>query len=298
MLGGRNKQPLGYTIVEVMIVLAVSGVMLLIASQFINGKQAKTSFTQGVNDIAARLQQTINDVADGQYSDVSIDCQAVPGGLQLNPGTGDTQGRQSGCVFMGKMYYFYNNGTPTPQNYEIFSLVGARIDPVARTPVTTLAGSYLKPVDGRTSQDPADPISFTVKDTVPQGLSVGAMTCKNCAETGQIYTLGFVQSLGTLDPKDATGKTYQSGSQTINLMYASSLVGPTGPNQGPNGSPSNQAATLITGTTLASAGAVNICRTDGSRYAIVTVGNNSIGSGELPLVSVKMYGERAACPVV
>lgn len=54
MKGG--KSPLGYTVVEVMIVLAVSGIMFLVAANFINGKQQKTSFANGVNEMASRIQ--------------------------------------------------------------------------------------------------------------------------------------------------------------------------------------------------------------------------------------------------
>ena len=70
MNGG--KRPLGYTIIEVMIVLAVSGVMFIIAASFISGKQESTAFTEGANEFASQLQQTIAEVADGQYSDVTF----------------------------------------------------------------------------------------------------------------------------------------------------------------------------------------------------------------------------------
>ena len=61
MLGGRNrhsKQPFGYTIVEVMIVLAVSSAMFLIAANFINGKQERTAFSQGSNEMVSQLQRS------------------------------------------------------------------------------------------------------------------------------------------------------------------------------------------------------------------------------------------------
>ena len=81
MLGGKNKQPLGYTIIEVMIVLAVSGLMFIIAATFINGKQQRATFTAGVNEMASELQNVIEQVNDGSYADVPLNCVSAGAGF-------------------------------------------------------------------------------------------------------------------------------------------------------------------------------------------------------------------------
>ncbi len=74
MPGGRNRQSLGYTIVEVLVVLAVSSFMFVIAANFINGRQERASFASGSNDLASALRNVLNQVADGHYSDVPMTC--------------------------------------------------------------------------------------------------------------------------------------------------------------------------------------------------------------------------------
>src|SRR5947209_7153977 len=100
MKGGKTKTPRGYTIVEVMIFLAVSGFMFIIAAQFVSGKQAHAEFRQGMNDVKAQVQQTINDVANGYFpSNSDFSCNTESGRPQ--PDTGSTgQGQNKGCVFM------------------------------------------------------------------------------------------------------------------------------------------------------------------------------------------------------
>lgn len=104
------KQPLGYTIIEVMIVLAISGLMFLIAANFISGKEESTSFTEGTNEFVTDMQSVINQVTDGQYSDISFQC--VSSGGTLSFPSGGSQGTNPACVFLGKFLYFPQGQTP------------------------------------------------------------------------------------------------------------------------------------------------------------------------------------------
>ena len=106
-----KKHQFGYTIVEVMIVLAVSGMMFVIAANFINGKQQRTSFFQGSNDMANIIQKVIDDVTNGNFSDVALDCDSAGAGSvdvrDSSDITADTQGTNPDCVFLGKLVHFY-----------------------------------------------------------------------------------------------------------------------------------------------------------------------------------------------
>jgi len=266
MKGGKNKQPLGYTIVEVMVVLAVSGVMFLIAAQFINGKQQRAAFTSGVNDMASQIQDVIEQVTDGKYSDIPLNCSlTTPTTIGFSVGT-QTQGTHAACAFVGKFLHFNVNGDKTL--YEVFSLA-------APSAATDLNG--VKPIDGGS-------YSLTVQATTPQSLDVKKVTING---TTQVYGFGFTQSQGSVISTGTTTTGYSSGGQTINLVYGN--ISPT--------ASESTAATSITGNgsspaPLIAAKSVSVCMTDGSRYAqILLGGSDTNGSQQSQLTaSVQQLG--------
>lgn len=116
-----NKQ--GYTIVEVMIFLIVSGLMFVIAAVFINGKQAKAEFRQGMNAINSQIQQSINEVSNGYYaSDENVKCTIVSGVPTISS-PGQERGTSDKCVFLGK-YLEFSSGDA--QTYKIVAVAGLR----------------------------------------------------------------------------------------------------------------------------------------------------------------------------
>lgn len=148
MRGGRQKQ--GYTIVEVMVFLVISGLMFIIAASFINGKQARAEFRQGMNDVNAQIQQTINDVSNGFYpSRGGFTCTAgiaggVPGFGPATPAAPGVQGTNIGCTFIGKVMQFNISGAASPRVYNTYSVVGRQFKPsteaaAAFTPPTNFA---------------------------------------------------------------------------------------------------------------------------------------------------------------
>ena len=255
-----KKQQFGYTIVEVMIVLAVSGMMFVIAANFINGKQQRTSFFQGSNDMGNIIQKVIDDVTNGHYSDVSLSCTS-PGGMVNVTGTsGDTQGTNPNCVFLGKLVHFYRTSPTTPiQNYEIISIADARsASGVLPHPTVAMIGD------------------LTIKAKIPQSLIVSRMTIAKQSGTNiDGYSIGFVQSAGTI-PDPSNGK-YSNGGQTVSMVYSSmtnmavpAVAGAFGPN-------------------LMPARSATICLTDGTRYANILIGGANSG-GQLN-VKVKQLGQ-------
>lgn len=245
MNGGRR--PLGYTIIEVMIVLAVSGVMFLIAANFINGKQQKTAFTAGVGEMANRLQDLINQVQSGKYSDIPIACSSAGGGnINISSGS-NNQGQNPACVFLGKVIHFSVSGNAT--NFEVLSLAGSR---------TSSSG------DVATDYSSARRISsLTTTGVVPQNLRVTNVAGVENSNLLLSFAIGFMQSQGVnTDPADGT-VVLKSGAQTVSLYYVNGIVQNTGPLTDGNINnailPSNYA---------------NICVTDGTRYAEISIGEN------------------------
>jgi prepilin-type N-terminal cleavage/methylation domain-containing protein len=253
MKGGQR--PLGYTIVEVMIVLAISGVMFVIAATFISGKEARTAFTSGTNDFSSQMQTTISQVVNGQFSDVALGCTV---GASLSFSTSGNQGTNAPCVFVGKFLHFSESGDAT--KYEVFSLAGAR-------DVTTLNGPPpVTPVLGGGAD-------LTQQQLISQSLSVNS-PIKVTDAAGVVhstYGFGYVQSLGTSNGSGG----FNSGGQTVGMVYASGL--------GSNNADEATAAADITGTLLPAVSA-SVCLTDGTRYAQILVGS----SNDQLTVSVKV----------
>ena len=267
MKGG--KQPLGYTIVEVMIVLAVSGVMFIIAANFVSGKQANTAFHQGVNTLTANIQTGIEDVVAGHYSDVPINCSVQPSTPHYLKFTssGLGQGTNQNCVFLGKLFHFSVAGVAN--NYEVFALAGSKVDDISGGPLTSLNQSALT-----TITDPGGTgIDFTHKSLVPEGLDVDGMKIDGAATN--VFDFGFVQGFG-LTPGTKFANSYTSGAQTVSMI--------TNPNVGStaatsdvataadgNGTPSQINETV---TRVVPAKTVLICITDGIRRANIRIGDN------------------------
>jgi len=103
----------GFTIIEVMIVLASTGALLIIAMTVIGGQVASTNFQTGTRSFATQLQNIANQVTSGQYSVTNIDCITIAAGqanVYLSSGA-TNQGSINGCVFAGKNIYIDQYGS-------------------------------------------------------------------------------------------------------------------------------------------------------------------------------------------
>ncbi|HVV25454.1 MAG TPA: prepilin-type N-terminal cleavage/methylation domain-containing protein [Candidatus Saccharimonadales bacterium] len=249
MLGGKNKQlhrprrsANGYTIIEVMIVLAVSGVIFLAAVNFVNGKQERTAFSSGVNTMASQIQDVIEQVADGQYNDEPITCgQTGAGTLNITVGTGAAaQGTQPTCVFLGKSLTFASGTTNT---FSVYPVAGLRIDGSGNE-ITNLSSAQATRVG-----------SLITTQDMSQNLSVvGISTGGNYTAARQI---AFLQSLGQAG--DAAG-VLGDGAQTVALYYGANS--------------SNLSS-------ITQSSGISICLTDGTRYGTIDIGLNSNSGGTL-----------------
>jgi type II secretory pathway pseudopilin PulG len=171
MRGGKQKQ--GYTVVEVLIFLAVSGMMFVIAASFISGKQAKGEFRQGINDMNTQIRQAINDVANGYYpSTGNFVCQSNASGVPSvgGPGIAKDLGAKQGCTFLGKVLQFNINGSP--DKYNTYTVVGRQFRPSADP---SIAAAYIPP----SSFSEAMPVvagSLTQSNTLKWGIQLDKMT--------------------------------------------------------------------------------------------------------------------------
>ncbi len=128
----RGRHSAGYTIVETLIFLAVSGALFVSTMGLISGKQGKTEFTQAARDFEIQMQDIANDVSTGYYtntvtSDGSfIECTLSGNEIRITtPNSTDRQGANRDCIFVGRSLQVGID--PNPGQYNIYSLVGKRL---------------------------------------------------------------------------------------------------------------------------------------------------------------------------
>jgi hypothetical protein len=110
----------GYTIVESMIFLAVTGAILVSAMLLIGGQQRRSEFNTGIRDIQSQINDIINDVSTGYYNNptAGLTCPYTSKvSLEL--------GGNPDCVFVGKVIQFgsQENGE---DSMEVYTLIGRR----------------------------------------------------------------------------------------------------------------------------------------------------------------------------
>lgn len=142
----RGRATGGYTIVELLIFLAVSSAMFVSAMALLSGRQARTEFQQSMGNLSSELQDIANDVSTGYYapnqrSGGSFSCAAAGGVITLSPSASDTQGANSSCIFIGKAIKFRPDGNS--QDYVNMTLIGQR-QTSAGINVQTLAQAGIK----------------------------------------------------------------------------------------------------------------------------------------------------------
>jgi prepilin-type N-terminal cleavage/methylation domain-containing protein len=142
----KTVQEKGYTILELMIVLAVSASMFVIVATTFGGRQQQVQFTQGVRDFDSRLKDIINDVSLGYYpANESVTCTVSGNNSEPrvldNPGIADPLGSNIDCISIGKVLQFTPSVTSEfnaddDQIIKIYNVVGLRRDANNNNPTT------------------------------------------------------------------------------------------------------------------------------------------------------------------
>lgn len=120
----KLKNTNGFTIIETMIFLAVSGVMFLMAASFINGKEGQAEFNQGMNLANSKITSIIDNVSDGNYpfpDNKTITCSILNNRPTISINTEQSY-TQSGCDFIGVYLSPETNGNPSV--YSLYTVTG------------------------------------------------------------------------------------------------------------------------------------------------------------------------------
>ena len=120
-------QSQGFTIVETMIVLAVSGLLFASLALMISGQQSRARFRSSMNDISGKIQQQMNEVATGFYpDDGGFSCTNSGGNVNVTfSAGGNAQGTNDQCILLGRALLFGLPGTD-PEQYKAHVLIGVR----------------------------------------------------------------------------------------------------------------------------------------------------------------------------
>lgn len=168
MMGG--KKPHGFTIVETMIFLAISGILLVTAINLINGKQNTAEFGTGIRQVQNQLQGLVSNVSEGQYtSDNQFNCAINGSSLLISSPTvgqpANAQGTNLGCQYIGEAIQFAPN-TNTSQ-YAVYPVAGKQFtDSSYQTPVNQLSDTAAEAIDNGST------ISNRQIITLPYGITV------------------------------------------------------------------------------------------------------------------------------
>lgn len=115
----------GYTIVEVLIFLAVSALLFGSTMVLLAGRQAKAQFTNAVRDFETRILDVANDVSNGYYqSPGDIRCNAI-GSITVSESGGE-QGANKDCILLGRVIKLGYGSGQEGEKYGVYTLIGKR----------------------------------------------------------------------------------------------------------------------------------------------------------------------------
>jgi prepilin-type N-terminal cleavage/methylation domain-containing protein len=181
----------GYTIIEVMIVLAVSSVMFFAATTLLANKQGKTEFSQAMRDIETQIQSVVNDVGVSRYPATDSLCETNPatGRPRLVNSPGGGIGTSQECLFLGKAIFL--DAQPSPKQLRIYSVLSRS---------TTPGGAVITNFEQATPEPMMSEFStphLTEFYTLPFGVSIVSATQDIPVSSffSPTYMMGFYNSL-------------------------------------------------------------------------------------------------------
>lgn len=200
----------GYTILELIIVLAVSMIILVSAVLTVHGSVGRTTFSQSMHDINAKLISWMADVSSGlpSGSNTNYYCSAASGRPQIDTRTAASSANPD-CIFVGKVIQFTTTNCPgcvagqTNKLYA-YSLFGLRIDPSTNDLTANLPNAKLTPAvgsaNGSASAGPKDLTETYIMPGDTTVKSVNATLVSSSAPyslAAQTRLLGFAQSFNS-----------------------------------------------------------------------------------------------------
>lgn len=229
--GGR-----GYTIVEVLVFLAVTGAIFVMIATTFSARQTSTEFSIAVREMESRLQDMANDISTGYYNNPgNFRCRVTGGEPVVEPGS-NTQGTNNDCIFIGRVAQFDLAGS-NGRRFNLYSVVGARqaggtdVENFSQTRPLALA-----PSSRFTATD------LTETQLLPSGLVINSIYSDNGGTRAQVRAVGFFSSFGagSTDPTSLTvnlmpvgfGGTGNSKNDVVGAINLINNASPINPSNG------------------------------------------------------------------
>jgi hypothetical protein len=124
----RAAKP-GFTIIEVILFLAITGVLFISMIGVIQSQDSQTQFSRAARDVESRLLDIANDVAIGYYpTPVGHTCELTNSAtpridIRVDMSITDGTGSNQDCLFLGKVVQFSKDKS----DINVHTIVGARI---------------------------------------------------------------------------------------------------------------------------------------------------------------------------
>lgn len=266
----------GYTIVEVLIFLAVSGVMFFAAMTYVGGRQNKAQFLNAVRDFESKIGDIANDVTTGYYTrPVDFSCRNNSGTPTIT-NTATDQGTNGECIFVGTAIKF-GDGSGNRDSFLQFAMAGVR---------QTGSGQDVRDL----AQANPEPISLpgaVQKHAISYGASVRCINVDSdsCVPTSSVKAaIGFFTTFGGVSPS-GQGSSIQAdmvsyGTVNYNHALAATI-----------------SALRVTPVTDPPLKNIVICLQSGGtkQYALIKIGGTNSGSSAIT-TEIKGYsGSTPSC---
>lgn len=292
MRGGtpdRGKKQKGYTIVEVLIFVAISGFMFVIAAAYVNGKQASAEFKQGISQANSSLRAVMNDVSNGFFPSLGdFRCTAGGSGAPAFSATATGQGENLGCIYLGKVIQFAPDGDTA--RYNVFTLAGRQYKPstTQNEVPTNLAEAMPVVVPGLTQTYNFEHGNRLVKAGTVIEDSLGAHS--------DLSGIAFLTSFGRYDTgtrAGLTGANLSSGNQSVIAVPIFRGFGIT------TAEMTSRIATDVTDANVDTNPAIRLCFDGGSGWhGVLSIGGAGGHAQRLATtVQVSKAATGAICPI-
>jgi len=214
----RQTAKSGYTIVEVLIVLAISTSLLFAAIAVFRGQQEESEFIQAVQDLNSKIINYSSQISAGTFPN-SENYSCSPGGAApptlSTAGANKELGGRDGCLFLGRAIQVIENSS----DIYVYTVIG-NVANSSNQINTDIASSLPEPTyrtDCASSFKNPTCWVLTDKYTINSNATVTKAWINGVAKTQPWYMAGIYSSL------DANS---DSSAGTINLnFYGYNLVG-------------------------------------------------------------------------
>jgi type II secretory pathway pseudopilin PulG len=208
----------GFTIVETMIVLAVTGALFVVIAASLTGRQNAAEFTHAIQSVQSQLQQVVDQVPDGNFPDQSVAC-SKGGGAPVFAG-GGSQGTNNECIFLGKAIQFHvqNAGGISTEQYQVYTIAGLNTQGTTAAPFAAAVPRVVQVGGQYSTYSTAVDLEYGLQTVWMRAPDIKPLCITKACSIGAVAFL--------MEPGQAgnTGTGYSSGAQQVDLVPIESTL--------------------------------------------------------------------------